>query len=214
MAGILKIIGVLTVIQGLRAGIGFGLSALLDPGRQWMDVTESAAILLAGLIALAVFRPGAGKLGLDMKGRPLCEKIVYIAAGTGVVAIAAAGLPLTGGTDANAVFAALKSAVVIPIFEELIFRGTIWDSLSKKGYPEPVIYAVTVILFALWHLGYYDVVWLHAAGNAKAPDMGNIMFFKMLTGFAFGVATGLLRWKTKRTYAGILMHALFNIFGR
>lgn len=60
-----------------------------------------------------------------------------------------------------------------------------------------------------WHKGYiYSIAF--RVGNGLA----NIMMWKVITGFCFGIVLGAVRIKTKNSYSTILLHGVMNIFGR
>jgi membrane protease YdiL (CAAX protease family) len=99
--------------------------------------------------------------------------------------------------------------MVIPIFEEMIFRGYIWNKLNVVFEKEWITYIVSTLLFALWHIGYIDAI-------AFRVETGLViaMFWKVITGLCFGVVLGAVRYKTKNSYSTILLHGIMNIFGR
>lgn len=96
-----------------------------------------------------------------------------------------------------------------PIFEEIIFRGYIWNKLNVVFKKESITYIVSTALFALWHIGYIDAISFRVeTGLAIA------MFWKVITGLCFGIILGAVRYKTKNSYSTILLHGVMNIFGR
>lgn len=70
-------------------------------------------------------------------------------------------------------------------------------------------YVVTTALFALWHIGYIDSN-AFRVGNGIA----NVMIWKVITGFCFGIILEAARIKTKNSYSTILLHGVMNMFGR
>lgn len=50
------------------------------------------------------------------------------------------------------------SCIVTPVFEELLFRGYIWNQLSGIWGNKWPTYLTTSILFGLWHLVYIDSI--------------------------------------------------------
>jgi len=84
----------------------------------------------------------------------------------------------------------LHSVLVVPLFEEAIFRGWGWSKLERSlpgrlaGF---LTYLVMTSLFALWHLGYGDVVYLRGLESQAAdPPLRVILFYKVLVGGAVG----------------------------
>lgn len=103
----------------------------------------------------------------------------------------------------------IYGSIVTPVFEELIFRGYIWNKLNTIFSKEWKTYIVVTILFALWHLGYVDSVAFRINDGIV-----NAMIWKVITGFCFGVVLGCVRLKTKNCYSTMLLHGIMNVFGR
>ena len=101
------------------------------------------------------------------------------------------------------------SSIVTPIFEELIFRGYIWNELNQIFTSEWKTYIITTILFALWHLGYISSIAFRVE-----DDLLNVMIWKVITGLCFGIALGAVRLKTKNCYSTMILHGVMNLFGR
>ena len=101
------------------------------------------------------------------------------------------------------------SSIVTPVFEELIFRGYIWNELNQIFTSEWKTYIITTILFALWHLGYISSIAFRVE-----YDLLNVMIWKVITGLCFGIVLGAVRLKTRNCYSTMLLHGVMNIFGR
>ena len=101
------------------------------------------------------------------------------------------------------------SSIVTPIFEELIFRGYIWNELNQIFTSEWKTYIITTILFALWHLGYIRSIAFRVEDNLL-----NVMIWKVITGLCFGIVLGAVRLKTKNCYSTMILHGVMNLFGR
>ena len=130
--------------------------------------------------------------------------------GTGLYLALLISTPLITGETAPAKLVLLVySGVIVPIFEELIFRGLVWEKLKAAFEKDWLVYVLCAVLFALWHLGYVDSLALRVQSG-----LGKAMFWKAMTGLGFGVVLGLLRWKAKNCYATMLLHGAMNIFGR
>lgn len=109
-----------------------------------------------------------------------------------------------------AVLLIIQSNVIVPVFEELIFRGYLWSIFTKKFDSELKCYLLTTVLFAVWHLGYVDSVSLRVPGG----QLAYVMAMKAVTGLCFGVAAGFVRYRAKNCYASMLAHSVLNVFGR
>ena len=101
------------------------------------------------------------------------------------------------------------SSIVTPIFEELIFRGYIWNELNQIFTSEWKTYIVTTIFFALWHLGYISSIAFRVEDNLL-----NVMIWKVITGLCFGIVLGAVRLKTRNCYSTMILHGVMNLFGR
>lgn len=109
----------------------------------------------------------------------------------------------------QAIMLLLYGSIVTPIFEELIFRGYIWDRLNSIFDKELVAYIVSTVLFALWHLGYID-----SLAFRTETGLASVMLWKAIIGLCYGIVLGALRLKTKNSYSTMLLHGVMNIFGR
>lgn len=101
------------------------------------------------------------------------------------------------------------SCIITPIFEELIFRGYVWNKLNMIFIKEWKTYIICTILFALWHIGYISSIAFRVESG-----LANVMMWKVITGLCFGIVLGAIRLRTKNTYSTILIHGILNLFGR
>ena len=70
----------------------------------------------------------------------------------------------TGGCQA--IFLLIYGSIVTPVFEELIFRGYIWNRFNAVLSKEIFVFIWSVILFTVWHIGY--MIPQIVAGNINA----------------------------------------------
>lgn len=112
-----------------------------------------------------------------------------------------------GGMES--VFLLAYSCIVTPIFEEVLFRGYIWNKLNGIWENKWATYLTTSILFGLWHLAYIDSIAFRVEDGLLS-----VMVWKVVTGLCFGIVLGAVRMKTKNCYAAILLHGVMNLFGR
>ena len=206
---------ILLAIQIGRGLIIAGMWRLLQPAPDsalWAYM-EMVAFGLVGISLLIYYRPSAAQLALDWRDIPRWELIAYTALGILTVALAFSTYFLQPDLFA----ANINAAIVIPIFEELLFRGWGWTQLQEintrraSGF---LHWLVISLLFSLWHFGYMDIYLLKVA--PANPDMSWGMFFlmKFLTTFIIGLIVGLPRWRSGRVYGSLILHSLINIFGR
>lgn len=83
---------------------------------------------------------------------------------------------------------AIAGATLIPVIEELVFRGLLWSALEKRGHGEIFTLIVTSAIFSLIHL---------------EPARSPILFF-------IGLAMGIGRLRTGRIGASIVTHITIN----
>jgi uncharacterized protein len=205
----------LLVIQIVRALIITSLWRLLHPAPDsplwaYMDVI---AFGLIGISLVLWFRPSREQLALDWKPAPLWELAAYI--GLGILTL---GLVLSTYFLQPALFSAnITAAIVIPIFEEFLFRGWGWSRLEESVSFQVSGFAhwlVMALLFSLWHFGYMDIYLLKVSPANPNLDWGSFLLMKFLTTFVMGLIVGLPRWRTGRVYGSLILHSLINVFGR
>ena len=102
----------------------------------------------------------------------------------------------------------LYGSIVTPVFEEVLFRGVIWNKLNKHYTKEWKTYLMVTMLFALWHIGYAVGIYLWKGGNLL-----NCVMMKVMAGAIFGLITGAIRFKTRNCYSGMLVHGILNVLG-
>ena len=96
----------------------------------------------------------------------------------------------------------LYGSVVTPLYEELIFRGYLWNRLSAIERSPRRLILYTALLFAVWHVGYMV--------NALAEGNWVAVVSKVLVGFCYGLLLGWVRTKAGNCYASCLLHGLMN----
>ena len=205
----------LFAIQTGRGLIIAGLWRLLRPAADsplwaYMDMVAFGSL---GIGLLIFSHPSAADLGLDWRTMSRWELIVYILSGTLSVVLVLSTYFLQ--PDLFAVN--INSALVIPIFEELLFRGWGWTKLEQtRGFRSSgwVHWLVVSLLFGTWYFGYADIYILKVAPAVPSMDWGNFLLMKFLTTFLIGLVVGLPRWRTGRIYGSVILHTLINLFGR
>ena len=205
----------LLAIQVVRALIVAGLWRLLHPEPDspiwaYIDIT---VLGLIGIGLLIWFRPSRGQLALDWSTARRRELIAYI-----VIGILTLGLVIsTYFLQPDLFVTNLNAAIVIPIFEELLFRGWGWGRLEKAApfrAPGFVNWLVISLLFGLWHFGYVDIYLLKVFPANPNMDWGTFFVMKLLTTLIIGLIVGLPRWRLGRVYGSLILHSLINLFGR
>ncbi len=199
-----RIIGLLVFLQLLL----FGIKQFLFIFFKRTDYFDSMASMFAMIIIIVLFIIFTRKQNVSLSIFP--EKFgVFYKLATIVVVVLFITTPsnFTGGSQVITLL--VYSSIVTPIFEELIFRGYVWNKLNTIFSKEWKIYIVSTILFALWHIGYISAIVFRVESG-----LVNAMIWKVITGLCFGIILGAIRLKTKNSYSTILLHGVLNIFGR
>lgn len=104
----------------------------------------------------------------------------------------------------------IYTTVMIPVYEEIIFRSYVWNILKKENENELKVYILTTVLFSIYHIGYIDTAIITSGFN----HMAFIIFIKCSLMLSYGFFIGFFRYKIKNSYSCILVHSFINIFGR
>lgn len=106
----------------------------------------------------------------------------------------------------------IDGALLIPLFEEILFRGYIWDQLQKTLNAKTTCLIVT-FLFGIWHLGYVDTLIRHTAFYCLDVT-SHVLFMKVIIGLGLGLIMGGLRYKSENISLGLLLYMIMNTFGK
>lgn len=198
-------LGVMVVLQLLR----MGLKSLFFVFVERTNFTDRVASLVAMALLSAVVVLYARARKLPLSVFPKRFGAWYIVASALTLTLLVLTPILTKDDSFTAIVLLIYSGVVTPVFEELIFRGLLWNRLNDALPKAWMTYAVTALLFALWHFGYVD-----ALAFRVHEGLGTAMLWKAVIGLGYGVALGALRLGTKNCYSTMLLHGALNIFGR
>jgi len=127
-----KIIVVLTAIQLLRAFVMDGLWYLLKPGQDILlfQILNGISFLIVGLLLLGIFRPSLRDLSLNLDDVNKKTMLIYF---TGLVALPIfIFLPIIMGAEFDVLIISLIFGIVVPAFEELLFRGYLWNNVQNS----------------------------------------------------------------------------------
>lgn len=107
----------------------------------------------------------------------------------------------------------LLNILVIPLFEELLFRGYIWEELKKDIHNDYLVLVIVAIFSGIWQLGYIDGIIINNI-FLKIPFDVNDYIWQMIAGIGLGVLTGLSKIKFKNYYVSALVHAFAKTIAR
>jgi membrane protease YdiL (CAAX protease family) len=73
---------------------------------------------------------------------------------------------------------------------------------------------LTTALFGLWHVGYVDHLLRVLPLHSETASLGVVLIWKVIIGGAVGFLAGWVRWRSGQVYGALLVHGLWNLFGR
>jgi len=208
MKKILKIILITIVLLAIIQLLLLGFKHFTFLFIERTNFSDSIATMFGMIILSGLFIVFAKKQKVSLSVFPRIFNKYYVI-GTVIAFILLVATPSNYFDGFQAIILLFYGSVITPIFEELIFRGYIWNKLNTEIKKEWETYLITTILFGLWHLGSYEnIAFRVETGLAK------IMLMKVIVGLVYGIVLGALRLKTKNSYSTILLHGVMNIFGR
>ncbi len=207
-SGRLKTLGSILFLMVLLQALLFGIQQLIFLLIERTNFSDHMATMVGMAILTVVYLFVFRIARADLSVFPKKFGVGYIMATVVTVVLMVINpLNYTGGFDA--VLMLVYGSIVTPIFEELIFRGYIWNKLNTVFTKEWKTYIVSTVLFALWHLGYISSIAFRVE-----TGLANAMMWKVIVGLCFGVVLGAVRLKTKNCYSTILLHGIMNLFGK
>lgn len=203
-----KTFGSIVLILSLSGLFRFAIKQVIFLFVQQTNFTDRMASMAAMLILTGILFGLSKKIGTRLSVFP--ERFTWPYIGATVlftVLLIASPSNYRGGMES--VFLLAYSCIVTPIFEEVLFRGYIWNKLNGIWENKWATYLTTSILFGLWHLAYIDSIAFRVEDGLLS-----VMVWKVVTGLCFGIVLGAVRMKTKNCYTAILLHGVMNLFGR
>jgi membrane protease YdiL (CAAX protease family) len=211
---LLKITGILFGIQALRIIINQFIFPFVDKTILNSEIITLSEMLLFTVLILLVCKVLNINLSI-FPNNPSKGRIIRYSAATIIVMLLIILTPVfNGGFSSDVIIPLVLSTLATPVFEELIFRGYVWNELKHCFENELSVYMISTLLFAVWHLGYFDSIWFRMTLSGHNTGFAFAMFMKVITGLCFGIIIGFVRYKLKNSYAAMLMHSFMNIFGR
>ncbi len=110
----------------------------------------------------------------------------------------------------------LWAIIAAPIWEEAVFRGPIYFTMTTTGKNSPTTWCaliVTSVIFGVMHLFTYRIV-PPAAQLIKGDRINNAgRIFRVCHCAIFGISCGLLVMITGSMISSVLLHSLVNTIG-
>lgn len=201
---IFKVIGLLGILQLLRLGIKQFLFLFINRTNFSDHLASMAAMSLLIILILEVSK--RRKISLSIFPVKFDRSYIVV---TIIFVLLLVSTPSNYTEGIQAIILLGYSSLITPIFEELLFRGYVWNRLSVIFKCGPSVYLWSSFLFGIWHLGYFD-----SLAFRVETDLVQALIWKMITGLCYGLILGLLRWKTRNCFSTMLLHGAMNIFGR
>lgn len=195
---------ILALIHFLLFAVEQGFFCFVRRTKYSDSMVSMAAMILVGILLISIARRRKEKLSILPQ---TFGKAYVMATSVAVVILLITPSNFVGGIEAISLL--IYASIVTPVFEEILFRGYVWNQLEKILKNELSVYITTTVLFGVWHLGYISSISFRVQ-----TDLANVMVWKVITGLAFGVVLGALRLNTKNCYSTILLHGVMNVFGR
>ena len=101
--------------------------------------------------------------------------------------------------------------IIIPIFEELLFREYLWNYLSNHIKNVMVVFISITMLYTFYQIGYIDIISQYISITNKSGYTIDIVTSSMIKSFVLGSILGVVKIRLKDTYICMLLHALFSI---
>jgi len=197
----------------------------------WPMLGSAGAIVVSPLLSLATGQGALYNLWLAVMlavlwaGQKLTRREVGLAAGdrtsylvaiayvAGIVGLVALGAWAAEAIDLSGYSAAtvarrislnfLVTFALTLITEDGFFRGALWGSCERAGFSPAKTIVWTSVAFGLWHLAVPIIDPDFSQSGSKVP-------LYVLGSTAFGVAMGLLRFRSGSVVVPSACHALWN----
>lgn len=147
---LLEIVLCLIIIQAIFLGIKQLIFQFMDEELFSRSMVTMISMIV-GIIFLCVYRRWRN---IKFSAFPVKFGKVYTVATFLTVLFMVVTLFLIRGFSVKNMLMILYGGIVTPVFEELLFRGTIWNKLSCYINKEWKIYLLVTVLFGVWHIGY------------------------------------------------------------
>ena len=164
-----KLIVILIIIQFLRAFVMDSLWYVIKPGANIIlfQILNGISFLIVGMLLLVLFRPSLKDLSLNLDGVRKRTKTIYF---VGMISLPIfIILPVTFGAELDVIILGLVFGLIVPAFEELLFRGYLWNKVQNSLNSGRATWIIITVLFGFWHLGYIDVLLIHPKGPSIVP---------------------------------------------
>ncbi|HBI93104.1 MAG TPA: hypothetical protein DDY58_12160 [Terrisporobacter glycolicus] len=206
----IKIVALLIGLQVSRIALKQSAFLFLSYNK-FNDVLISMIVMFL-LTLFVIYKSKKEKVSLDifsyMKNKE--SKIYYVIVTGAVLLLIFTSPSFLTKTSIESIIPLLYTAIMTPIYEELLFRSYIWNVLKQDNEDEVKVYFLTTALFSIYHIGYIDTIIMTSGFN----KMALMILIKCSLMLSYGFFIGFFRYKIKNSYSCILVHSFINIFSR
>ncbi len=206
---LVRMILLLALVQVARAMLNRWMQSNAWDTQVLYTAAEALVLTVIGTMLFALARLAHIRLGALPAITSSKDRILYIAA-TVITVLLLLQVPLkTRDFSLPTLLAFSYTAVVLPVFEEILFRGYVWSRLRTQFVPEVTVCMVSAVLYGVWEAGYLDL--LLAGGSLTAAGVVMSLITNMVFGLILGLITGLARLISKNYYPSILIHIVLSM---
>lgn len=206
----IKIVALLIGLQISRIALKQSVFLFLSYSK-FNDVLISMIVIFL-LTLFVIYKSKKEKISLDifsyMKNKE--SKIYYFIVTGAVLGLIFTSPSFLTKTSIESILPLLYTAIMTPIYEELLFRSYIWNVLKQENEDEVRVYFLTTVLFSIYHIGYIDTIIMTSGFN----HMILMILIKCSLMLSYGFFIGFFRYRIKNSYSCILVHSFINIFNR
>jgi membrane protease YdiL (CAAX protease family) len=149
MSGKIKTIIGISIGLALMQGIRFAVreAALFFCGRTLLADTIVSAVFMAAVVPAGIII--ARRNGISLAVFPEKHRPVYAVSSIIVVALTISAPFITGDKSLLSIISLICMVIITPVFEELIFRGYIWELLEEKFDSRLAVYHNNAVIRGL-----------------------------------------------------------------
>ena len=100
--------------------------------------------------------------------------------------------------------------IVIPIYEELLFRQYLWNYINGFLNNQKATYLISSILSVLFILGYWDIISQNLLVISSDKFAVDVVFFNMGIGIITSAASGFMKYKYNDVYLCMFLHIIIS----
>ena len=211
---IIDVILILFLVQLARIGIKSILLKQLSFNLINLIITTSISFALLGILLILIlknneiFNPTSLKI-VNMFNQN--NKQICVILGIIVVLAFIINQYFEGSYNSYNILLSFLIIIIIPIFEELLFREYLWNYLMNRIKNIKIIFISIIVLYILYQIGYIDIISQYIAITNNPAYAIDIMSLNMVKAFILASILGFVKIKLKDTYICMLLHSLFII---